>query len=227
MQPQSMLSQDPSASEPQEPASQTPPPLELRADPPPSPGPAPPAASAPETGAPLWPRRVTSIAESTCRWVGRPRVRLSLAGVMLLLIGAVLVTNSVWTLPIVVIGALMVVVAWIGHRLEGRFAIEWGEGGTELAFRATIKAVEPAHEGAPPALSADQEPASPAEPEDGDRVEIIEGEAHTVEIDVAELRALIAAAESAESPPPRATASPSDIRIRRAVDVIRASEPAR
>ena len=75
-------------------------------------------------GGPQWPERVARTAGYTCQWVGRPRVRLSLIGVLLLLIGGVFVTNSVWTLPVVVIGALMVVVAWMGHRLEGRFAIE-------------------------------------------------------------------------------------------------------
>ena len=40
----------------------------------------------------------------------------------------------------------MVAVAWIGHRLEGRFAVEWGETGTQLAFKATIKAAQPTSE---------------------------------------------------------------------------------
>jgi hypothetical protein len=165
-----------------------------------------------------------SIAESGCQWVGRPRVRLSLTGVMLLLIGGVLVTNSVWTLPVVVAGALMVVVAWMGHRLDGRFTIEWGESGTELAFRATIKAAEPSYGASVPALTSGQEPALADEPRD---TEIIEGEAHTVEIDVADLKALIAAAEVAESASVRATATPADIRIRRAVEGVPSSEPAR
>jgi hypothetical protein len=146
---------------------------------------------------------------------------------MLLLIGGVLVTNSVWTLPVVVAGALMVVVAWIGHRLDGRFTSEWGESGTELAFRATIKAAEPSHGASAAALTSGQEPALADEPRDSARTEIIEGDAHTVEIDVADLKALIAAAEIAESASPRAAATPADIRIRRAVDGVPSSEPAR
>jgi hypothetical protein len=161
-----------------------------------------------------------SIAESGCHWVGRPRVRLSLTGVLLLLIGGVLVTNSVWTLPVVVVGALMVVVAWMGHRLDGRFTIEWGESGTQLAFRATIKAAEPAHGAA--ALTTGREPARAEEPEDSVHSEVIEGEAHTVEIDVADLKALIAAAEVAEAASPRA-ATPADIRIRRTADGVPSS----
>jgi hypothetical protein len=148
-------------------------------------------------------------------WAGRPRVRLSLTGVLLLLIGAVLVTNSVWTLPVVVAGALMVVVAWMGHRLDGRFTIEWGESGTELAFRATIKAAEPSHERPAAALTAAHGRAPADEPRDAGSADIIEGEAHTVEIDVADLRALIAAAEVAESASQPGAARPTDIRIRR------------
>jgi hypothetical protein len=126
----------------------------------------------------------------------QPRVRLSLAGGLLLLTGVLLMSNSVWTLPLVVVGALMIVIAWVGHRLEGRFAIEWGEGGTELAFRATIKPAQPANE-------------SPM------REQIIDGEAHTVEIDVGELKTLIAAVESAQADGRPAAASAPDIRIRR------------
>ncbi|HWD73619.1 MAG TPA: hypothetical protein VG371_00685 [Solirubrobacteraceae bacterium] len=185
------------------------------------------SAGAPATGAPGWPERAMSVAESGCQWVGRPRVRLSLTGVLLLLIGGVLVTNSVWTLPVVVAGALMVVVAWMGHRLDGRFTIEWGETGTELAFRATIKAAETSHGGSAAALTSGQEPVRAGEPNDSARAEIIEGEAHTVEIDVAELKALIAAAEVAESTSPRATAAPADIRIRRVVEGVPSSEAAR
>ena len=73
----------------------------------------------------------------------RPRVRLTLTGAVLLLVGLLIATNTVWTLPLVIVGALMVAVAWIGHRLEGRFAVEWGEAGTQLAFNATIKAPQP------------------------------------------------------------------------------------
>ncbi len=199
-----------------------PPPSGPPAESPVPPG-APPAESPPTSE---WPERMGSIARYTGQWVARPRVRLSLTGVLLLLIGGVLVTNSVWTLPVVVVGALMVLVAWIGHRLEGRFAIEWGETGTELAFRATIKAADSVPADDVRALPADETRApaleSPAGP---DHQQIIEGEAHTVEIDVAELRALIAAAENPAREPQAASAA--DIRIRRAVDGVRASQPVR
>jgi hypothetical protein len=144
----------------------------------------------------------------------RPRVRLSVIGVTLLLVGGLIMANSVWTLPLVVAGALMVAVAWIGRRLEGRFAVEWGEGGTQLAFNATIKATPPATD--VPALDRAADPGSPppAEPATG-IPDVIEGEAHTVEINVGELKALIAAAEAAEVPPDPIV---RDIRVRRLAD---------
>ncbi|MGA9857464.1 MAG: hypothetical protein WBQ18_06340, partial [Solirubrobacteraceae bacterium] len=154
----------------------------------------------------VWPARLSTAAESVYRWVMQPRVRLTLAGIVVLIIGAVLMTGSVWTLPLVIVGALMVVVACIGHRLEGRFIVEFGDTGAEIGFRASVKpaaspqttavtgasrkllSTEQAHPSAP-----GTQPLAPL----GD--DVIEGEAHTVEIDVAELKALIAAAESAES----------------------------
>ena len=167
-----------------------------------------------------------SVARYTGQWVARPRVRLSLTGVLLLLFGGLFVTNSVWTLPLVVVGALMVVVAWIGHRLEGRFAIEWGETGTELAFRATIKTAGTAHDAGGEALAAPQTPSPALESPAGlDDEGVIDGEAHTVEIDVSELRALIAAVEAAGPPDPVTPAT--DIRIRRAADGVRPSQRTR
>ena len=155
----------------------------------------------------MWPEHVAAAASVVHAWLMRPRVRLCLIGATLLLVGALIMTNSVWTLPVVVIGALMVAVAWIGHRLEGHFAIEWGEAGTQLAFNATVKAPQRTTES--PALAA---PAAVEPPEALGRAEVIEGEAHTVEIDVGELRALIAAAEAGD-----ASVDPvvQDIRIRR------------
>jgi hypothetical protein len=193
---------------------------------PPTESPPPPGGPSAESLPSHWPERVNSVARYTGQWVARPRVRLSLTGVLLLLIGGLFVTNSVWTLPLVVVGALMVVVAWIGHRLDGRFAIEWGETGTEFAFRATIKPAAAAPETAAPALAGNGAPSPDLEsPAAGGNDDVIDGEAHTVEIDVAELRALIAAAEAAGPPDPVAPAT--DIRIRRAADTARSSQPIR
>lgn len=153
-----------------------------------APGPEPPAAQPS-----LWPTQLAALA----KWLKQPRVRLSLTGVLLLMIGCLLMTSSVWTLPVVIVGALMVAIAWIGHRLEGRFAVEWGQTGTQLAFRATIKA---AHFGDAPMPAA---------------VPTIDGQAHTVELDLAELKALIAAVEAAPSAASPDDGATQDIRIRR------------
>jgi len=177
---------------------------------PPSPAPNPPVAPvapvAPGRSEELrrWSARLTSAAEATGSWASRPRVRLLLIGGTLLVLGGIFVTNSVWTLPIVIVGVVMVIVAWVGHRLDGRIAVEWGESGTEVAFRATIRPVAALNEPAPPALRPAADEA------------VIEGEAHTIEIDVADLKALIAAAEASEAPIQHDEPSVQDIRIRRA-----------
>ncbi len=172
----------------------------------------------------MWADHLTAAAASFHGWLMRPRVRLTLTGVLLLLVGGLIATNTVWTLPLVIVGALMVAVAWIGHRLEGRFAVEWGETGTQLAFKATIKAAQSTSD--MPALgavsSAGPTPGRPAElarpPDD-----VIEGEAHTVEINVRELKALIAAAEATEATEVAGAGGTGegavrDIRIRRLAD---------
>jgi hypothetical protein len=159
---------------------------------------------------PVWPERAIEFGAHSYAWLMRPRVRLSVIGVTLLLVGGLVAMNSVWTLPLVVIGALMVGVAWIGHRLEGHFAVEWGEAGTQLAFNATVKPPRPTPELQAPGAPA-LEPRSDAAPE----AAVIEGEAHTVEINVGELKALIAAAEASEA---STDAVVQDIRIRRLAD---------
>jgi len=165
----------------------------------PSPSPAPEAS--PErhsSDVPAWQRRLSAVTGWAGRQLGRPRTRLAVIGVVLLVVAVLGIVSSVWTLPLVIVGAVMVLVAWIGARLDGRFAIEWGETGTQLEFRAQIKAPPRAR----PAIAL-----SPAGPP-AVRVptiaqfsdpEVIEGEGHTVEIDVAELKALIASAEAREA----------------------------
>jgi hypothetical protein len=111
----------------------------------------------------------------------------------------------------VIVGAMMVGTAWIGHRLEGRFAVQWGETGTQLAFRATIKAAQRTA-GDAPALGAGDGAAGPADIDAAATADdVIEGEAHTIEIDVAELKALIAAAEAAEAASPRNPEGDADV----------------
>lgn len=146
---------------------------------------------------PTWPRGMLAAAAAFYEWLGRPRVRLAGTGVLLLFVGGLVLTNSVWTLPLVLIGSVMVVIAWIGPRLDGRFAVEWGHAGTQLAFRAKIRAAEPHRSHLLQSSSTAHElvrtyPHAPDPP----KPEIVDGHAETVEIDVAALKALIAAVES-------------------------------
>lgn len=174
-----------------------------------------------------WRAELASIVRSTYQWVRRPRVRLTLTGTLLLVIGALIISNSVWTLPLVIGGALMVAIAWIGHRLDGRLVVEWGEAGTELAFRATVKAAHPVPE-AGPRISSEPQRLSLEHRSAPEPTQVIDGEAHTVEVDVAELKALIAAAEAHDVGVDAVEASPQDIHIRRvASDAARASEASR
>jgi hypothetical protein len=158
--------------------------------------PEPPSTTGPAAPSPLLtPDQVVAAAGAFAEWLARPRVRVTVIGALLLLIGGLIMTNSVWTLPLVLVGALMVVIAWIGRRLDGRFAVDWGETGTQLEFRAEIKAARLSPAPVRPAPAS-----SPAPPQ---KVQIappdfVDGEAHTVEIDVADLRAVIAAADDAD-----------------------------
>jgi hypothetical protein len=151
-----------------------------------------------------WQRRAASVAGWLAAQLHRPRTRLAVIGVILLLLAVLDVVSSVWTLPLVIGGAAMVLIAWIGSRLDGRFAVEWGEAGTQLEFRAQIKAPPAPPQRVAAGLATVPRPAGVAavriptlaELEDDD---VIEGEGHTVEIDVAELKALIVAAEARDA----------------------------
>jgi hypothetical protein len=145
-----------------------------------------------------WAAWLSTVASCFSELLARPRLRLIVTGAILLLIGGLLVPNSVWTLPVVIIGALMVAIGWVGGRLDGRFAVEWGQSGTQLEFRARIAA--PPHERPllprPSSRPRAHEGIAGPTPQDP---EIIEATAHTVELDLAELEALIVAAETPET----------------------------
>ena len=154
------------------------------------------------------------------RWLlgelGRPRVRTAVVGVLLIVLGAAIINNSAWTFPVVLVGIIMIVVAWVGGRLEGRFGIEWGEAGAGFELRARFRSAgvsTPPHTrplpagpstttttavAAAPAVTATTTAGAetPLAPEAD---VVIDGEAHTIEIDVNELKALIAAAERSPS----------------------------
>ena len=152
-----------------------------------------------------WQARLSSFAGRLGGHLRSPRARLCVIGVVLLLAGVLWITNSVWTLPLIVVGIVMVVIAWVGSRLDGRFVVEWGTGGTQVEFRAQIKPpppvaptvrLSPIPSAVPSAQLSHLRMQARSELDDGD---VIEGEGHTVEIDVAELKTLIRAAEAREA----------------------------
>jgi hypothetical protein len=138
-----------------------------------------------------------TVASCFSELLARPPLRLIATGAVLLLIGGLLIPNSVWTLPVVILGALMVAIGWVGGRLDGRFAVEWGQSGTQLEFRARIAAAS--HERPLPPRTALRSRAHAGVPEITPQdPEIIDATAHTVELDLAELEALIGVAETPE-----------------------------
>jgi hypothetical protein len=149
----------------------------------------------------VWYQSARWVAESA-RWVAttiyaalsRPRTRLVIIGVVLFLIAILKLFSSVWTIPLVIVGALMVIIAWVGARLDGRIGIVWGEDGTEFEMRARLKPARPA------ALSGVTSTHTAPTVTHSTDADTIDGEAHTMAIDVAELKALIAAIEAGESP---------------------------
>ena len=86
-----------------------------------------------------WEDRLKRLAVWLYHGFCRPRVRSVVVGLILLVLAATALSTSVWTLPLLIIGALMLVVAWVGARLDGRCFIEWGEHGTSFEMRARIK----------------------------------------------------------------------------------------
>lgn len=187
-----------------------------------TPGPTPEQTAVPSSTAaarPDWLDAGISAGRAAGHWLGQPRPRTALVGVTLLLTGAVIAAGSVWTLPLVIIGVAMIVVAWIGRRLGGHIGVTWGEHGAEIAVRARVSpAAAPAAASDLASAASDLAPdtasdlapdtaarparaheslAATARPEPDD---VIESQAHTVEIDVEELKALIAAAEAADRP---------------------------
>lgn len=155
-----------------------------------------------------WQRRFSALSGWVARQLGRPRTRLAVIGVVLLVVAVLGIVSSVWTLPLVIIGAAMVLVAWIGARLDGRFAVEWGETGTQLEFRAQIKPPPPVRPAIAPSPARAPTVRVPTLAQLSDP-DVIEGEGHTVEIDVAELKALIASAEAREAR--GATTTPGEV----------------
>lgn len=139
----------------------------------------------------LWPARSAAVARAAQRAFARPRVQLTLLGCVLLLLAAFVVTGSAWTAPLAIVGIVALVVAWFGSRLDGRLVLEWGESGVSFELKTDIIAPERPRQRVESLAIARRLDAT-----SGDAL-VLEGSAETVEIDIAELKALIALAEAA------------------------------
>jgi hypothetical protein len=138
-----------------------------------------------------WSARTAATAGAAQRAFSRSKVRLTLLGGVLLLLAAFVVTGSAWTAPLAIVGILTLIVAWFGSRLDGRLVLEWGDSGAIFEFKANINA--PEH---PKQRVQSLSIARPLTPVSDDAA-LIETTGTTVEIDIAELKALIARAEAA------------------------------
>jgi hypothetical protein len=151
------------------------------------------------------PSQLAAASKVAGRQLLRPRVRVALVGVAAILAAWWFVDGSLGTI-LTIAGIVALAVAWLGSRMEGRFAVEWGASGTRVEFDAGLTpapdpvAAAPAKPALNPARASAPapKPLSAVPPPPPAAATVIEGEAQTVEIDVAELKALIAAAEQAE-----------------------------
>ncbi len=142
-------------------------------------------------------------------------LRAALAGVALVIIGLLLGAESAVAVALIAVGVVMLVVGWAGRRLRGRLAIEFGPEGTTIELQAHVAspvrprppAIQPPETPAAPRIYAlsRRDPATPAaaaspagattggdagQPPDA---EVIEGTGETIEMDVSQLKALLAA----------------------------------
>jgi hypothetical protein len=159
---------------------------------------------------------------ASAAWQGlseRHGLRAGLAGAILVIVGLLLGAQSAVAVSLLAVGVAMLVIGWAGSRLRGRFAIEFGPEGTSIELRAHVAspvrvgaaaiaapatAASPrvyaiprrdavAHDAPAPGLAASPSAVAGAhagEPPDAD---VIESTGETIEMDVSQLKALLAA----------------------------------
>jgi hypothetical protein len=114
----------------------------------------------------------------------RRGLRVTLVGLALLVFAVYLGGGSALTVPLLIIGGILIAAGLLGPRLSGRLVVEWGPRGTTIDFHTDV--ASPAHAEAPPAAAMIDRPAAPPQ--------VIEGRGETIEIEVAQLEALMAGA---------------------------------
>ena len=127
----------------------------------------------------------------------RRGVEATIGGVLALAAAVWLGGGSALTVPLVVLGVVLLLVGILGRRLRGRVSLEWGPSGASFDFSAAI--APPGRTRVPdaPSRAGAALPAPPAEePEDA---EVVESTGETIELEVESLRALLAARDAADA----------------------------
>ncbi len=167
----------------------------------PGPEPAPQAQTPPPPAQPAGPTPMERAGHGVISALGdlwnRRGVEATLGGVIALAAAIWLGGGSALTVPLVVLGVVLLLVGILGRRLRGRVALEWGPSGASFDFTAAI--APPGRTVVPdaPSRAAAAIIAPPAEePEDA---EVVESTGETIEFDVSALRALLAAHDAADA----------------------------
>lgn len=159
-------------------------------------GPAEPASAGHASGAPAQ-QFVEGARRALTELGDRRGLRIVILGAVLVLIALFAGMDSALTIPILIVGGLMIAIGSLGPRLSGRFAIEFGASGTVIEMRTEVTppgTVASEHNRRLPLpATVEQAEAQADEPQDA---EVIEGTGETIEIDVAELEALVEAAQN-------------------------------
>ncbi len=123
-------------------------------------------------------------ASAVARELGTRRgLRVGALGAALVVIAAVLGEASALTIPLIVLGAGMVVIGSLGPRLSGQMSLEWGASGARLNLQAGVAA---------PGSDAVEVAAPVAEVlVPGEAPRVIESTGETIEVEVGELEALL------------------------------------
>ncbi len=117
----------------------------------------------------------------------RRGLRAALLGAFLVVLGAYLGGGSALTVPLFVVGLVLIFLGALGPRLSGRLHVEWGADGAKLDLHTEVAA---------PGAAARAELSAGATKEP----KVIESTGETVEIELAELQALVEAAGGGEEP---------------------------
>lgn len=113
--------------------------------------------------------------------------RVAVIGVAFVIAGLQLGVDSAWTVPVFIIGAILICAGVLGTRLSGRLAIEWGAEGASFEMRAKVVAPEPT----PNTIEDGQLSVRDTRSVDSASDTVIESSGETIEIDLDQLREML------------------------------------